>query len=104
MGILSLLEGVGGSVPEGFDLVFTQCSSCLLDRRPALRAYRAVTGHPGGISRLYKAIATILIESCALLAVNSLLGIGLLFTDNFLATNTFLTILGEIQVRVFPRL
>ena len=65
------------------------------------RRIRAVTGSPAGFSGLYKAIATMLVESCALLAVNSLLVIGLLFTDNP-AANTFFAILAQTQVRASP--
>ena len=62
------------------------------------RNVRTATGSLAGIGGLYKAIATMLVESCALFAVNSLLVIGLLFTDNH-AANTFLAILAIVQVR-----
>ena len=66
------------------------------------RDIRAILGAPlSGTSRLYTTIITMLIESCALFAVNSLLVIGLLFTDNH-AANTFLAILAIIQVRAYP--
>ena len=66
------------------------------------RDIRAILGAPlSGTSGLYKTTITMLIESCALFAVNSLLVIGLLFTNNH-AANTFLAILAIIQVRVYP--
>ena len=64
------------------------------------RSARAVMGgtESGG---MYKAIVTMLIESCALYAVNSLLFIGLWGAQNY-AESIFLPILAETQVRVFP--
>ena len=64
------------------------------------RSARAVTGETesGG---MYKAIVTMVIESCALYAVNSLLFIGLWGAQNY-AESIFLPILAETQVRVFP--
>ena len=64
------------------------------------RSARAATGETesGG---MYKAIVTMLIESCALYAVNSLLFIGLWGAQNY-AESIFLPILAETQVRVFP--
>ena len=53
-----------------------------------------------GIGGLCKAIITMLVESCALYAVNSLLLVGMISARN--ATwSLFLTIIGEIQVRAF---
>ena len=54
------------------------------------------------ISGLYKAIIAMLIESCAIYAVNSLLFIGLQGAHNY-AKNIFLSILPETQVRDSPR-
>ena len=51
-----------------------------------------------GIGGLSKAIITMLVESCALSALSSLLVIGPLGAENY-ASNTFLTILGQTQVR-----
>ena len=67
------------------------------------RNVRTATGSPAGISGLYKAIVTMLIESSAIYAVTSLLVIGLWVVGSH-AVNTFLPILSEIQVRTFPRL
>ena len=64
------------------------------------RNIRAATGSPAGAGGLYKAVATMLIESCALYAVNSLLLIGLWAADSA-ATGIFLPTLCEIQVRAF---
>ena len=55
-----------------------------------------------GIGGLCKAIITMLVESCALYAVNSVLFIGPWSTRNS-AENIFLPILTEIQVRAFLR-
>ena len=64
------------------------------------RNIRTVMGTLGGISGLYKAIATMLIESCALYAVNSLLVIiPVAASSNVI--NTF-PILAQTQVRTFP--
>ena len=60
------------------------------------------TGAPAGVGGLYKAIVTMLIESCALYAVSSLLFIGLWGAGKPVA-NIFLTILSQTQVRAFPR-
>jgi len=64
------------------------------------RNVRAATGSPAGISGLYKTIATMLIESSALFAVNSLLVIGTSPPANP-ATSVFTSILGVTQVRAF---
>lgn len=64
---------------------------------------RAVTGSTAGGSRLYVTIATMLIESSALYAANSLLLIGLWAAGNG-AQYIFLHTLDEIQVCAFPRL
>ena len=71
--------------------------------RLVLRAenVRAATGSPAGLSRLYKTIATVFIESSALYAVNSLLLIGVRIADSS-AEAIFLPVLGQVQVRVFP--
>ena len=50
-----------------------------------------------GIGGLCKAIIAMLVESCALYALSSLLVIGPLGAENY-ASNTFLTILGQTQV------
>ena len=62
---------------------------------------RATLGAPGGISGLYKALITMLIESSALYAVNSLLVIGL-WTAGSSVAKTFFPILAEVQVRSPP--
>jgi len=64
------------------------------------RNIRVATGSRGGISGLYKVIATMFIESSALHAVSSLLAIGLWVAGNH-AANAFLPILAETQVRTF---
>ena len=66
------------------------------------RNIRSAMGAPVGISGLYKAIVTMLIESSALYAVNSLLFIGPWAAGNH-AADIFLPILAETQVRVFLR-
>ena len=67
------------------------------------RNIRAAMGAPAGISGLYTAIVTMLIESSALYAVNSLLFIGPWGAGNH-AADIFLPILAETQVRAFPQL
>ena len=62
------------------------------------RDVRTILGAPGGISGLYKAIITMLVESCALFSVGSLLVIGILGAGNS-AVETFIPILVETQVR-----
>ena len=62
------------------------------------RNVRTATGSVGGISGLYKSIATMLIESSALLAVSSLLVIGT-WGSNSTTANAFTPILAESQVR-----
>jgi len=64
------------------------------------RSVRAATGSPAGISGLCKTIATMLIESSALYAVNSLILIALWVSDND-AAGAFIPILAETQVRAF---
>ena len=54
-----------------------------------------------GIGGLCKAIVVMLVESCALYAVSSLLFIGPLGAGSFIM-NVFLPILAETQVRAFP--
>lgn len=61
------------------------------------RNIRAATGSTAGIGGLYKNVATMLIESSALYAVNSLLLIGLWAAGNAIS-NIFLPTLCEIQV------
>ena len=65
------------------------------------RNVRAATGSWTGIGGLYKTIATMLIESCALFAVSSLFAIGLLAAKSEVAYLA-IPILTEIQVRAFP--
>ena len=55
-----------------------------------------------GIGGLCKAIIMMLVESCALYAVNSLLLIGTLGAGNVVST-LFITVIGEIQVRASPQ-
>ena len=64
------------------------------------RRIRAAMGSPAGISRLYKSIATMLVESSALFAVNSLLVIGTWAAKHPVA-NVFTRTLAETQVRAF---
>ena len=59
-------------------------------------------GSPSGLTGLYKAIITMLIESSALYAVNSLLFVGPWGAGNH-AADIFLPILAETQVRAFLR-
>ena len=56
----------------------------------------------GGIGGLCKAIVTMLVESCALYAVTSLLYIGPLAANNTVA-NFFSFTLTQVQVRAIPR-
>jgi len=62
---------------------------------------RATMGAPGGISGLYKAIITMLVESSALYAVNSLLVIGLWVSGSDVA-EIFFPVLAEVQVCPSP--
>ena len=55
-----------------------------------------------GIGGLCKAIATMLVESCALYALSSLLVIVPLGVGNSVV-NLFLAMLPEVQVRAFPQ-
>jgi len=66
------------------------------------RYVRAATGSRAGIGGLYKTIATLLIESCALFAVSSLFVVGSVATRNNKAIDLAFPILTEIQVRAFP--
>jgi len=59
------------------------------------RNVRAVMGNPGGIGGLYKTVITMLIESCALYAVSSLLVIG---QSSAPIVDIFFPILAETQV------
>ena len=65
---------------------------------------RSVRGAMGinGSGGLCKAIITMLVESCALDAVSSLLVLGPWSAHN-MVEETFLPILAETQVRTFPR-
>jgi len=65
------------------------------------REIHATLGTPGGISGLYKTIASMLIESSALYTVSSLLVIGPMAADS-VAVNIFYPVLAEAQVRSFP--
>ena len=78
------------------------------------RNVRTATGTLAGISRLYKTISTMFIESCALFTVTSTLVIGALaayiynWNTNIWITGriiveTFFPVLAEIQVCSFPR-
>ena len=67
------------------------------------RHVRAAAGFGAGIGGLYKTIATMLIESCALFAVSSLLAVGSVATGSVEVSNLALPILTEIQVCAFPR-
>jgi len=78
------------------------------------RNIRTATGSLAGISGLYKTISTMLIESCALFAMSSLLVVGALAAvmypssgDSFFigscVVDASFPILAEIQVRAFPR-
>ena len=62
---------------------------------------RAAMGSPAGIGGLYKATATMLIESSALFAVSSLLVIGT-WAAHSPAMNLFPSVLSETQVRGSP--
>ena len=66
------------------------------------REVRAATGSPAGISGLYKAVATMLIESSALYSMTSLL-LVILWATKSNASPGILPIIGEVQVRDFPR-
>jgi hypothetical protein len=61
------------------------------------RSTRIATGSPGGISGLYKAVATMLIESSALFTLSSLLVIGPFVAKNY-AVEIFKPILTQTQV------
>ena len=65
------------------------------------RNIRTSTGE-SGISGLYKVIVTMLIESSALYAVSSLLVLGPSSAGNS-ASDIFIPILAETQVRAFPQ-
>ena len=64
------------------------------------REIRTAMGAPSGLTGLYKAIITMLIESSALYAVNSLLFVGPWGAKNH-AADIFLPILAETQVCAF---
>ena len=63
------------------------------------RNVRKATGAPEGAGGLYKAIVTVLVESCALYAVGFLLYIGVWSVGNALVY-VFFPILLETQVRI----
>ena len=65
------------------------------------RDVRSTLGAPGGISGLYRALITMLVESSALYTVNSLLVIGLWAAGSAVA-ETFFPVLAEVQVCAFP--
>ena len=78
------------------------------------RNSHTATGSLAGISRLYKMISTMFIESCALFTVTSTLVIGALAayiynwignisTTGRIIADIFFPILAEIQVCAFPR-
>ena len=61
------------------------------------RNIRSVMGAPSGFTGLYKTIVTMLIESSAIYAVNSLLFLGLWGSRSYIA-DAFSEILAETQV------
>ena len=66
------------------------------------RSTRAALGMTG-IGGLYKAVVTMLVESCAIFAVSSLLVIGTRSViESFPIVNFFLPVLYQTQVRDFP--
>ena len=80
------------------------------------RNIRVATGSRAGISGLYKIISTMLIESCALFSVSSLLVVGPLAAVVYnsaphsnipitggLVVDIFFPVLAEVQVRTFPQ-
>ena len=107
MGILSLLSVVSRSTLPyiSISLSLNVLLTLMIVVRLVLhgRNVRAATGSPGGVSGLYKTIATMLIESSALFAVSSLLVIGVMAVDSPV-TNTFSPALAETQVRAPSRL
>jgi len=76
------------------------------------RNLRATTSSPVGISGVYKAASTVLIESCALFAVSSLVVVIALsrtlsgnpdvYWPGSWVVSIFFPVLAEIQVRAFP--
>ena len=108
--VLSLFLGgtrVGASIVSDYGLPYLSVSvslnillTLIIVTRLVLhsRNIRAATGTPAGIGGLYKTIITMLIESCALYAVSSLLVIAPPGDDKYLA-DIFLPILAETQVR-----
>ena len=62
------------------------------------RNFRNAIGAPHSTSGLYNAVVTMLVESCALYAVNSILYIGPWGAGNHIA-DIFFPILSETQVR-----
>jgi len=76
------------------------------------RQIRTATGSAFGITGLYKTVSTMLVESCALFAVSSLVVIGALaahsssndgvFFPGIYTVDIFFPVLAETQVRAFP--
>ena len=77
------------------------------------RNFRAATGAAAGIAGLYKAVSTMLIESCALFAVSSMVVVGALvgvgnedrpkiYYPGSCVVDIFFPILAENQVRAAP--
>jgi hypothetical protein len=114
MGIMILVSSAGGwafraDAPIDFSIPYGSVSvalNILLTLMIVIRLIlhgrkvRAAMGAPAGISGLYKTVVTLLIESSALYAVNTLLLIGLWVADSG-AADIFLPILCETQVRGF---
>jgi len=65
------------------------------------RDVRSTLGAPCGISGLYKALITMLVESSALYTVSSLLVIVFWAAGSTVA-EIFFPVLAEVQVRAFP--
>jgi len=66
------------------------------------RCVRAATGSRAGIGGLYKTIATMFIESCALFAVSSLFAVGSFAAGSGEISSLAFPILTEVQVRTSP--
>ena len=67
------------------------------------RNVRSAMGSTTGIGSLYRTIVTMLVESCSLYAVTSLLFIGPYASNNY-ASDIFLPILAEVQVGILVNL
>ena len=102
---LSVLPSFVWFVLEMLVVLFFKCMAALFNHQflrlvLCSRNISAAPGSPSGLGRLYKTVATMLIESCALLAVSSLLPIvswAVASPSAFL----FSPIFAEIQVRAF---